>query len=813
MIIYHATKQEFLHHALRDDIEEVMSRQYQHATGTRVGRSEFRSWKHSLLEMAKVLQDEEIPANAGIAIEYRVPATKKRIDFVITGEDDKRRPKLVIVELKQWSSVRLSEKDGLVWAVRGSSGVETEDTHPCYQAWSYACLLHDFSVAVQEGDIALRPCAYLHNHPRDGVIDHEHYRDHIEKAPLFLKSERDRLQTFIRQHVRHGDSKGLMYVIDRGRIRPSKMLADAVAGMLQGKLEFVLLDDQKVVYETVLAKAERATNERKQVVIVQGGPGTGKSVVAINLLAHLIAKQRNARYVSKNAAPRAVYEAKLTGTLKKSRISNLFSSSGVFFEGEPNQFDVLVVDEAHRLNAKSGIYGNLGENQVKEIIAAARCSVFFVDDDQQVTLQDVGHSQELKRWAHAAGAELTLLSLSSQFRCNGSDGYMAWLDDTLQIRETANNVLDTAEFDFRVFDNPAELHELIEQKNKSNNRARMVAGYCWEWSTKKDPSRWDIEIEEFDYRRRWNLVKDGSLWIMAPESVSEVGCIHTSQGLELDYVGVIIGPDLVYRDGRLVTQPKERAKMDASLKGLGKMMKSDPHHARATADRLIKNTYRTLMTRGMRGCYVHCTDSALAAYLRSRVRLAKQAVDKDPMAWAAPPAIKKSNVIPWPTVSPQERANGAPAVPVFDLRIAAGGFSDPQALEEGATTWVAPPDWVHPQPGLFVAQVVGESMNRVIPNGSWCLFRLNPVGTRQGKIVVVQHRDISDPETGGRFTIKRYSSEKVVDADGDWRHQRVTLKPESDRPGFEPIVIEVAEDDEFVVVAQLLTVLEATEGE
>lgn len=807
MIIYQASKGQFLHHALRDDIEDIVSRHYRSATGHGVSPAEVLAWKHSLLEMAKVLGDEEIPEDAGVAIEYQLPQSSKRIDFVITGEDAAARTKVIIVELKQWSESRRSEKDAIVWARRGGRTGEREGTHPSYQAWSYAAYLQDFNAAVQDGAMTLQPCAYLHNHPRDGEIDHPHYREHLERAPLFLARERAKLQAFIREHVRHGDRRGALYAIENGRIRPSKMLIDSVAGLLQGKPEFVLIDDQKVAHETILEADGRAA-QKKQVVIVQGGPGTGKSVIAINLLGALIARQRNVRYVSKNAAPRAVYEARLAGTFTKTRISNLFSGSGAFVNDEADSYDTLIVDEAHRLNEKSGLYRNLGDNQVKELIRSARCTVFFVDDDQRVTLLDIGHTEELRRQARELGAKVTELELSSQFRCNGSDGYLAWLDNTLDIRETANPSLDATEYDFRVFDNPADLHALVELKNRANNRSRVVAGYCWKWPSKKDAQAWDIELPEFDYRRRWNLDKDGSLWIVTPGSVEQVGCIHTCQGLELDYVGVIIGPDLAYRDGRIVTDATKRASSDQSVKGLKAMLKADPESASALADAIVKNTYRTLMTRGMKGCYVYCTDAPLAAYLRSRLKAVSAIAAADGAAAPGATAATRSNVVPLRRVTKEERDAGVVAAPVIDLRFAAGAFSDMQALEDGADDWVALPDWVRPRPGLFVAQVVGESMNRRIPNGAWCLFRANPTGTREGKVVVVQHRSIADPETGGRYTVKLYASEKVPAEDGGWRHERITLRPDSHRPGFEPIEIRVREgEDGFSVVAEMLMVL------
>jgi len=808
VIIYQASKSQFLDHALRDDIEDVVSRQYRSVTGHGVSPSEIQSWKQSLLEMAKVLVDDEIPGDAGVAIEYQLPQSSKRIDFVITGEDANACTKVIIVELKQWSESRRSEKDAIVWARRGGRTGEREGTHPSYQAWSYAAYLQDFNAAVQDGSMTLQPCAYLHNHPRDGEIDHPHYRAHLERAPLFLARERAKLQAFIREHVRHGDRKGALYAIENGRIRPSKLLIDSVAGLLQGKPEFVLIDDQKVAHESILEADARAA-QKKQVVIVQGGPGTGKSVIAINLLGALIARTRNVRYVSKNAAPRAVYEAKLTGTFTKTRISNLFCGSGAFVNSQANSYDTLIVDEAHRLNEKSGLYRNLGDNQVKELIRAARCTVFFVDNDQRVTLLDIGHTDELRRHALDLGAEVTELELSSQFRCNGSDGYLAWLDHTLDIRETANQTLGSAEYDFRVFDNPAELHSLVELKNRANNRSRVVAGYCWRWPSKRDPQAWDIELPQFDYRRRWNLDKDGSLWIVTPGSVEQVGCIHTCQGLELDYVGVIIGPDLACRDGHIVTDATKRATSDQSVKGLKAKLRTEPESARALADAIIKNTYRTLMTRGMKGCYVYCTDAPLAAYLRSRLRAEPTTAVADNQKVAAPAmAGGMSSVVRLRKVTKEERDSGVVAAPLIDLRFAAGTFSNAQALEDGANEWVALPDWVRPQAGLFVAQVVGESMNRRIPNGAWCLFRANPAGTREGKVVVVQHRSIADPETGGRYTVKIYSSEKVPAEEGGWRHERITLRPDSDRPGFEPIPISMHEgQDEILIIAEMLIVL------
>ncbi|WP_271044242.1 DUF2075 domain-containing protein [Pseudomonas sp. VB3] len=617
MIVYAATKQQFLKDNDNDDIEEVILRHFKEATGKTVGRSEIRSWQGSLTYMAKVLRDEGLPSDAGLAIELHIPQSSKRIDFLLTGRDENQAKKAVLIELKQWSKASATTKDAIVKTALGGSLVET--IHPSYQVWSYAALLEGFNEAVYDKSIEIRPCAYLHNYVSDGIIDSAHYEPHISKAPLFLKGpdELTKLRSFLKKHIAHGDNKEVLYELSDGKIRPSKALAEALEGLMTGKPEFVLIDDQKAIFESALAAASEASDQAPKVLIIEGGPGTGKTVLAINLLVRLTELRLLSKYVSKNAAPRKVYESKLVGTIKRSHFSNFFSGSGAFIDTEPNTFDALIVDEAHRLNEKSGLYGNLGENQIKELIESAKCSIFFIDEDQRVTLSDIGSKQAIRAFAKAKGAVVEEYVLSSQFRCSGSDGYMAWLDDVLGIRSTANPTLNTSEYEFKVFDSPQALHDAIDEKNHGN-KARVVAGYCWPWLSKKDSKATDIVIGN-DYARQWNLDQDGSLWIIAENSIEQVGCIHTCQGLEVDYIGVIIGPDLVVRDGQVVTSPHERDKNDKSIRGWKKLMKEQPALAQQDTDLIIKNTYRTLMTRGMKGCYLYCTDQETAQYFESRL--------------------------------------------------------------------------------------------------------------------------------------------------------------------------------------------------
>lgn len=620
MIVYEATKQEFLNDVFCDELVNNICRNYNEKIG-KINQREVRAWDNSMQYMYRILNDQEIPNDAGVAIEFKIPHTSKRVDFLISGKDD-MNDSVVIVELKQWETVELVEnKEAIVKTVMNRSLVET--THPSYQAWSYASLIKDYNENAQNENMALYPCAYLHNYIDQGEQDaltDSVYDYYIEQAPVFIKGQAKKLRDFIKRYIKYGDNKENLYKIENGRIRPSKSLQDSLNKMLQGNQEFVMIDDQKVVYEEAIHMAKEAVRtNQKQVLVIQGGPGTGKSVLAINLLVELTQQNMVCQYVTKNAAPRNIYVKKLQKDYKKTHINNLFKGSGSYVNASKNEFDALIVDEAHRLNEKSGMFQNLGENQTKEIIHASKFSIFFIDERQRVTLKDVGDMGEIQKFAQEYGANLTTIALQSQFRCNGSDGYLAWLDDVLQIRETANSDFLGYQYDFRIYDDPNELRAEIEKLNKVNNKSRIVAGYCWNWIKEKrsDPNFYDIQIEEYDFHMSWNL-GNSDTWAIDEASVNEAGCIHTCQGLEFDYVGVIIGDDLRYRDGKVVTDHTRRAKTDNSLKGIKKMLKEKPEEAEQIADDIIRNTYRTLMTRGQKGCFVYCTDPELATYLKKR---------------------------------------------------------------------------------------------------------------------------------------------------------------------------------------------------
>ena len=619
MIVYSATKKEFMIQVENDSIACSIDAFYREKIGKSNYR-EFKSWDNSMQYIYKVLNVQEIDDSCTIAIEYRIPSTSKRIDFIISGLDENNKANVVIIELKQWEKIEVvDEEEALVKTF--INGGNRKTVHPSYQAWTYSSLIEDYNENVQEGNIMLHPCAYLHNYIKldekiDPILDRR-YDKYLSKAPVYRKGEAIRLRNFILKFVSKGDNRKILYEIENGKIRPSKSLQDAIALMLDGNEEFKMIDEQKVIFEDIKRNSKKAMlSGQKVVYIIEGGPGTGKTVLAINLLVKLLNEGLITYYATKNSAPRQVYEKKLKGKYTNKYIKNLFKGSGSFVEIKENEIDVVLVDEAHRLKEKSGMFENQGENQIKEIINASKVSVFFIDEKQRVTIKDIGSISEIKKYAKFYDAKVKQLKLTSQFRCNGSNGYLDWIDNVLDMEKV--KCFDGFEFDYdiEIKDSPNEVFELIKEKNKINNKSRMLAGYCWDWKSKNDLSINDIEIGNF--KMQWNF-KSTYTWAIDENSIDQVGCIHTSQGLEFDYVGLIIGNDLRYENGKIITDFTKRAKTDTSLKGIKKLYKKQPEKALKLADEIIKNTYKTLMTRGMKGCYIYCCDESLSKYLKEKI--------------------------------------------------------------------------------------------------------------------------------------------------------------------------------------------------
>jgi hypothetical protein len=497
---------------------------------------------------------------------------------------------------------------------------DQEHVHPSWQAYSYAATISHFNEAVDSNRISLVPSAFPHNYKEEYLdqLTDPLYKEAITLAPVFIETDYPKLREFIKKYIKSPSKKNLLFEIENGKIKPTKMLVDAMGRMLNNHEEFILLDEQKVVSEYLYSIATRYQNgNQKHVVIVEGGAGTGKSVIAIDLLGKLITKKSlTAFYVAKSSYVKENYFKKLTRDVPQySFFKTLFKGSGSFIDAVKDQFDCLIVDEAHRLTERTKqSFMYYGENQIKEIINASKVSIFFIDTKQSIDIKDFGSIREIEKWAVYFDAEIhrgPQLQLRSQFRCNGSDEYMAFLDSFLynQPFERSDQKI---EYDIKVFDNPIDMKAAIVAHNKSN-KSRMMSGDVFPWISRLNKSLIDIVIG--DFKAQWNRTK---AFATDPKAIDEVGCIHTTQGMEFEYAGLIIGDDLIYRNGNVIT--------DYSKHPDGANEYKRPHYKKINPtdapiiDQLIRNTYRVLMSRGQKGCYIYCVDQALSNYLSNMIQ-------------------------------------------------------------------------------------------------------------------------------------------------------------------------------------------------
>jgi DUF2075 family protein len=622
MIVYEATAKKFMDDVDSNQILTQIEKAFRDKLGRSIPPSEISAYTNSLPHMERVVRRSNVSEDCGILIEYKIPLTNFRIDFVIAGVDEQGNKNFVIVELKQWQKAAVAEGDGLVASYTGNA--ERVVTHPSYQALRYKDFVSDFNEVIYSGAVKAYSCAYLHNYPTknpEPLLDSK-YEKVILGSPIYFRDDQSKLEDYLAKYVKYGKGMDILYEINNGKIRPSKKLIDHVSSMFDGNQNYILLDEQKVVFETARSIANK---REKSVVIIKGGPGTGKSVVSMNLITALLKDQLNAIFVAPNSSFRDALVKKLTQNNPAQRIKNIFKGSSVFYDANEDEFDVLVVDEAHRLK-KRGAFMYQGQNQVDDVIKSARTSIFFIDDDQAVRPEDIGTVMELKKIAKLHNAIIYEMELSAQFRCAGAEGYINWINDVLQIKETANyDGWDKKSFDFQIFDSPNNLREAINKKSKQNNVARILAGYAWGWSSAADGNGdaevEDVTIPEYDFSMPWNSRKVGTTWAIDDRGIKQVGCIHTSQGLEFDYVGVIVGDDLSFDNEHGVFSTDHRKYKDKTGK---KGMKEKP----LELNRLVRNIYKVLMTRGMKGCYVYFVNKETEKYFRDRINKINKGISK-----------------------------------------------------------------------------------------------------------------------------------------------------------------------------------------
>jgi hypothetical protein len=815
MQLYCGTTSQFVDDTLQNRITGRLEDAFFAHFRYRPSPGEVSSWRNSLGKMCSVVQYARLEDN-GLVLEYQLPLSSKRLDFMITGRDARGAANAVIVELKQWSEAHRSSVEGCVATF--VAGALRDELHPSVQVGQYHQYLEDFNPVFTAGDVALSACSYLHNWNFDSRSEffHARHQSVIARYPLFAGDQTKELASFMTTRVDRGDGSRVLQSVLQSKYQASKKLMEHVAGVIAGRPEYVLLDEQLVVFETVLSLARSGLqNGRRTVLIVKGGPGTGKSVIALNLMSRLLRESFNTHYATGSRA----FTLTLRAIIGR-RGAPQFRYFNSYQQVEPGIIDVLICDEAHRLRrlSRDQYHPNLtGKPQVEEVVDAAKLVVFFIDDRQVVRPDEIGSSTYIKEHAVRLGCEVREHTLEAQFRCAGSDSFVNWVANTLGVERTANVIWEGDErFDFRIFPSPETLERAIRARAAQGRSARLAAGYCWPWAKlPRSDGTLVNDVAVGEWRRPWNA-RDGArglapgipkaqLWAHDPGGLDQVGCVYTAQGFEFDYIGVIFGGDLRYDLDTNGWVGDRKASFDAKVKQGGERFVD-----------LVKNTYRVLLSRGLRGCYVCFLDRDTERFFRTRIDGSVAEPRLEALLEETAPEGQQP-VEPFRRLTLAEARPFENCVPLYELDVAAGAFSEAQDVDEVLLgnegrrpeefSWVELPEAFRPRRGLFVARVVGESMNRRIPNGAWCLFGPAPTGSRNGRVVIAQHRDISDPETGGRFTVKLYASEKSTSSDGSWSHESIVLRPDTRSEGYAPIVLSPEQADDLRIVAVLVAVL------
>ena len=628
MIIYQETKAGFI-----DDVDNnALKRRLVDAFRAKTGSvpSDQNVWADEYSRFSLALRNSKVSDEIQVAIEYHITAAGRfRLDVLLAGNNGVTDNGMII-ELKAWETAQLSDVDDMVISPTGGGTIAQ---HPCLQARKYKGLIVRFNQDIREQAIALCSAAYLFNLKRRNPepLEDARYEGILKDSKLFLADDANKLAQFFEAFVPQKPKKDVIFIIENGRLLPSSELIGRVSSMLDGNEEFELIDEQNEAFQVIRHQvaALKGPSDR-HVFVVEGGPGTGKSVIAVRLLAEILKAKRMGFFVAPNKAFRETLVEFLSKGDRVYREDGeaLFQSSWGFHQVDYDQDarnEVLIIDEAHRLKDKA--YRYYGKSMVEDMVRASRISVFFIDETQRVSWNDIGSVDTIQKAASKFGATYHKpFNLTAQFRCNGSTGYLNWLDDVLQIRPTGNfDNWGAGQYEFKVFDCADDLYAALKAKNDAN-KARLIAGYSWKWPTEGRRRGTQVKHVKVDgLALSWNY--DGENWATSNDGIEQVGCIHTSQGVEFDWLGVLIGPDLIYNDETIVGVPEKRAGTDVSLKGWKAELRaaeSDLGKTQTILDKvqsIIKSTYKVLLSRGRKGCFVWCADANLREYLKRRLAL------------------------------------------------------------------------------------------------------------------------------------------------------------------------------------------------
>jgi len=620
--LYTGTSEQFIQDILENKLADRLRAAYESYYYRLAGAQEVISWTNSLQFVKNIIEYASLKDNM-VVVEYELPYSNRRIDCLLFGKGPDNLSNAVIMELKQWSKVENCDIENEVLTFTG--GANRFEAHPSYQAQGYYSYLKDFVEVFGNNTVTLSAISYCHNYSRTtDVMFGPKFQAIMKDFPLFAKEDVSHLAAYLRARLSSGQGLEVFNRFSSSRVGPTKKLLEHTSQMIKGQKVFNLLEDQLAAYYAILDRAKKATKlKTKCVILVRGGPGTGKSVIALNVIADLLSRGQTVFHATGSAA--------FTSTLRKivgTRAANLFKYFNSFTAAEQDVIDVLVCDEAHRIRTTSVSRYTPREQrtnrpQIDELIQAAKVSVFFIDDYQVVRPYEQGSSDLIRKTAARFGAELFEFELKTQFRCSGSDGYLNWLDNALGIRETVNLMLtENEKMDFRIFDTPQALFAEIKAKNEKNpNSARMVAGFCWPWSDPNPDGTLREDVTIGDFKMTWEAKNEApkvapgipraALWAYDPNGVSQMGSIYTIQGFEFDYVGVVFGDDLAWDPRRKTWVGRPEKSADAAVK-----------RDKENFVKYVKNAYRVLLTRGMMGCYVYFMNKDTENYFRSLIQTA-----------------------------------------------------------------------------------------------------------------------------------------------------------------------------------------------
>lgn len=593
----------------------ALSEQYRHRLGRSAPPAEVRSWERSLNVLAADLVEAGLEQVEAL-IEYQLPLTSKRADVVLCG----RHPTdggnaYVVVELKQWSRALMLDGTDDVCLLEGMG----ERLHPGEQVRRYCWHLRDFVAALDEARQTVAGVAYLHN-AKDLDVDSLLSIPQDEDGRLFTGQRRGEFLNYLRSQLAPAPGADAADELLGSAVKPSKQLMALAADEVQRRDRFVLLDEQQTAYSLVLRAVEESYRANsKEAIIVSGGPGSGKSVIALSLLGALSRRGRSVLHATGSSA--------FTQTLRRvagsraPRVRGMFKYFNQFIDAEPNGLDVLICDEAHRIRETSAnrytrAALRTGRPQVAELIDAARVPVFLLDENQVVRPGEIGSVDEVREAAEAAGITARVIELDGQFRCGGSRAYEVWVRRLLGLEAGGPAVWEgDAAFVLRATPGPSAMEDLLRRRMDEGYGARLAAGYCWNWSDPIPGGGLKEDVVIGDWSRPWNNKKQSShggapgtpYWASDDAGFDQVGCVYTAQGFEYDYAGVIMGPDLVWRESGWVARPEYS--YDTQVK------RGTPEEF----DRAVRNTYKVLLTRGMRGIAVHSTDPETQHLLESLI--------------------------------------------------------------------------------------------------------------------------------------------------------------------------------------------------